>query len=99
MLRKRADWSRPLPRPLVIPTVMTLKTLADVRELMRHLPPEHRERPTWRHVAAELEQAGRRRRHGRRRHRAAPGADVGERRMPSKVNPRRFRSAFSGCPL
>ncbi len=36
---------------------MTLKTLADVRELMRHLPPEHRERPTWRHVAAELEQA------------------------------------------
>jgi hypothetical protein len=36
---------------------MTLKTLADVRELMRHLPPEHRERPTWRHVAAELEKA------------------------------------------
>ncbi len=57
MLRKRADWSRPLPQPLVIPTVMTLKTLADVRELMRHLPAEHRERPTWRHVAAELEQA------------------------------------------
>jgi hypothetical protein len=43
---------------------MTLKTLADVRTLMRHLPPEHRERPTWRHFAAELEQAaaGRRRR-------------------------------------
>ncbi len=57
MLRKRADWSRPLPQPLVIPTVMTLKTLADVRELMRHLPAEHRGRPTWRHVAAELEQA------------------------------------------
>jgi len=57
MSRKRADWSRPLPRSLVIPTVMTLKTLADVRELMRHLPPEHRERPTWRHVAAELEKA------------------------------------------
>ena len=36
---------------------MTLKTLADVRTLMRHLPSEHRERPTWRHVAAELEQA------------------------------------------
>lgn len=36
---------------------MKLETLADVRELMRHLPPEHRERPTWRHVAADLEQA------------------------------------------
>ena len=53
----RPNWSRALPRPLVIPTVMTLKTLADVRKLMRHLPAEHRERPTWRHVAAELEQA------------------------------------------
>jgi len=58
MSSKRADWSRKLPRSLTIPTVMTLKTLADVRELMRHLPAEHRERPTWRHVAAELEQAG-----------------------------------------
>jgi hypothetical protein len=36
---------------------MTLKTLDDVRTLMRHLPQGHRERPTWRHVAAELEQA------------------------------------------
>jgi hypothetical protein len=36
---------------------MTLRTLADVRELMRHLPAGHRERPTWRRVAAELEQA------------------------------------------
>ncbi len=46
-----------MPRPLVIPTVMTIKTLADVRALIRHLPAEHRERPTWRHVAAVLEQA------------------------------------------
>jgi hypothetical protein len=26
---------------------MTLTTLADVRELMRHLPAGHRERSTW----------------------------------------------------
>jgi hypothetical protein len=44
---------------------MTLKTLADVRELMRHLPADRRNRTTWRHVAAELEHAGRRRRCGR----------------------------------
>ena len=41
MVRERADWSRRLPRPLVIPSVMTLKTLGDVRTLMWHLP-EHR---------------------------------------------------------
>ena len=36
---------------------MTLSTLGDVRELMRHLPKEHRARHTWRHVVAELEKA------------------------------------------
>ncbi len=51
------NWSRALPRPLVIPTVMTLKTLADVRALMRHLPVEHRERPTWRYVAQQVAEA------------------------------------------
>jgi hypothetical protein len=40
----RLDWSCALPRPLVIPKVMTLKTLADVRELMRHIPADRRER-------------------------------------------------------
>ena len=42
-MTKRSDYSRLLPRPLVIPGVMTLKTLADVRELLRRLPKEFRE--------------------------------------------------------
>jgi hypothetical protein len=56
----RPNWSRPLPRPLKIPTVTTLKTLADVRELVeRHLPAEHRKRDTWRLVAKRLDAAAR----------------------------------------
>jgi hypothetical protein len=35
-----ARWSTPLPRPIVIPQVMTLKTLADVRKLLGHIPKE-----------------------------------------------------------
>ena len=50
----RPNWSQPLPRPLKIPSVATLKTLADVRMLMRHLPDSHRERSTWQHVAKQL---------------------------------------------
>jgi hypothetical protein len=54
------NWSRPLPRPLKIPTVMTLKTLADVRELIgRHLPARCREQHIWRHVADQLAAAAR----------------------------------------
>ena len=56
-MAKRPDWSRRLPQTLVIPKVMTLKTLADVRELMRHLPEDRRARPTWRHVEQQLAQA------------------------------------------
>jgi hypothetical protein len=46
-LRNLADWSRKLPRPLVIPKVTKLTTLADVRELLRHLPKHYREKSTW----------------------------------------------------
>jgi hypothetical protein len=53
----RPNWSRPLPRPLEIPSIMKLTTLADVRELLKHLPEGHRERSTWHHVAACLDEA------------------------------------------
>jgi hypothetical protein len=46
-----------LPQPLVIPKVMTLRTLADVRELMQHLPSDHRMLPPWRYVASQLDKA------------------------------------------
>ena len=55
----RPDWSRPLPRPLVIPTVMTLKTLDDVRKLMGHLPAATRAKSTWQYVATCLDKAAR----------------------------------------
>jgi hypothetical protein len=52
---KRADWSRLLPRPLIIPKVKTLATPADVRKLMQHLPADHHQLPRWQHLAAELD--------------------------------------------
>ena len=52
-MRKRTDWSRPLPQSLVIPGPMTLATLADVRTLLGHLPVEHREQENWRYVATK----------------------------------------------
>ena len=54
----RSDWSRALPRPISIPKVMTLATLADVRTLIeKHWPPNFHDLPAWRHVAAELAKA------------------------------------------
>jgi hypothetical protein len=50
----RPNWSRKLPRSLVIPGLTTLTTLADVRELLKHLPDGHRQRSTWQHVAKQL---------------------------------------------
>jgi hypothetical protein len=38
---------------------MTLRTLADVQELMRHLPADRRARSTWHQVAADIEAAAR----------------------------------------
>ena len=57
--RTRPDWSRALPRPLVIPAVMTLKTLGDVRKLLVHLPKDVRARSTWQGVANQLDAAAR----------------------------------------
>jgi hypothetical protein len=57
-LMAKNSWSTPLPRPITIPQVMTLKTLADVRKLLSHIPKERRQLSTWQHVEATL-QAGR----------------------------------------
>jgi hypothetical protein len=54
----KPDWSRPLPRPLTIPTVMKLSTLADVRDLVeKHLPEQYRRKPGWKHVSSQLAEA------------------------------------------
>ncbi|MGA7430394.1 MAG: hypothetical protein WBD33_02755 [Xanthobacteraceae bacterium] len=53
----RPNWSRPLPRPLTISTVMDLVTLADVRTLIGHLPKETRAKSMWQHFEAELKNA------------------------------------------
>jgi len=54
----RPDWSRPLPRPLIIPDVLTLETLADVRALVeKHLPAEYRSKFIWRQLAGLLKRA------------------------------------------
>jgi hypothetical protein len=58
LLRKRPDWSRPLPRPLTIPGIVTLVTLGDVRALIeKHLPAHCRDKATWRHVSQKLAEA------------------------------------------
>ena len=44
-----------MPRPLTIPDVLTLETLADVRALVeKHLPAEYRSKFIWRQLAGLL---------------------------------------------
>jgi hypothetical protein len=57
-MAKRAGWSTPLPRPILIldqdeagvplpdQHLLTLRTLADVRKLLRHIPKERRQLST-----------------------------------------------------
>lgn len=44
----------PLPRPLEIPTVMKLRTLADVRMLLSRLPAARKRMDTWHLVDKQL---------------------------------------------
>jgi hypothetical protein len=54
---KRPDWSRRLPRPITIPGIMKLRTLADCRKLLRHVPAERRKLSSWQRVASDLKDA------------------------------------------
>ena len=54
----RPNWSRPSPRPIIIPDLLTFETLADVRVLVENLlPPEYRAKFTWRKLAGLLRRA------------------------------------------
>ena len=51
---KLSGQSTRLPRPITIPEVMTLKTLADVRKLLEHIPKERWEVTAWRNVEKHI---------------------------------------------
>jgi hypothetical protein len=51
----RQNWQRLLPRPIVIPKIMTLSTLEDVRAFLNeYLPAEYRAKQIWRYVAVVM---------------------------------------------
>ena len=58
---RRPTRSRALPRPLYIlddgKEFLRPTTLAGVRDFLKHIPKERRQRNTWQHVEAELEKA------------------------------------------
>jgi hypothetical protein len=58
-MAKRPDWSTPLSRPLTIPNVMTLRTLADVAELLGYIPKQRRALSSWQHVEKTLQACAR----------------------------------------
>jgi hypothetical protein len=64
MLRKRTDWTRPLPQPLQIldeneKPIITLKTLGDVRKMLLGLSEAFQLNTTWGHVGVMLDEAAR----------------------------------------
>ena len=71
----RADLSRALPRPIVIPGVMNLATLDDARTLIeKHLPAHFRDRPGLASRRRRTGEGRSKRRHRRSVARAADGA-------------------------
>jgi hypothetical protein len=78
MSRKRPDWSLRLPGTITIPEVMTLRKLADVRELLGHLPERCRIKSTWDYVADHLTEASQ---HTRRSRAVKDGSSHGRRRI------------------
>ena len=51
----RPDWSRPLPKLLIVSGVMTAATLNDVRVMVeRHLPAASRAKEMWRYVSTNF---------------------------------------------
>jgi hypothetical protein len=84
----RLDWSRKLPRPLTIPTVMKLDTLADVRDLVeKHLPEQYRRKPGWRHVSNEMARLPKATKTCRNLRVTSTGAGARRRPMPDEVTP------------
>ena len=54
----RPNWSRPLPKLLIVSGVMTAATLNDVRVMIeRHVPAASRTKEMWRYVSNELRKA------------------------------------------